>query len=64
MSNHDSESFRNGATCAIAIFQGMRNNEVFKTDPKLSIRALFEVVDEFDIFELERIYLSEILKNG
>ena len=48
MSNHDSESFRNGATCAIAIFQGMRNNEVFKTDPKLAIRALFEVVDEFD----------------
>jgi hypothetical protein len=46
MKKHDSYSFRNGAMCAFKFVKGMRGDDVFKTDPKMGIQALFEVLDE------------------
>ena len=67
MKKHNSDSFRNGAISAIAFVLGMRDNNIFKTDPKMGIQALFEVLDELtedDFDELERDFLAAVKKNG
>jgi hypothetical protein len=67
MRNHNSESFINGAICAIAFVIGMRCNSIFETDPKMGIKALFDVLDELDnddFEQLENRFLEVAKKNG
>jgi len=67
MKKHDSKSFKSGAITAIAFVLRMRDNDIFKTDPKMGIQAMFDVLDELtedDFDELERDFLAAVKKNG
>ena len=66
MKKHDSYSFRNGAMCAFNFVKSMRGDDVFKTDPKMGIQAMFEILDELtedDFDELERDFFAAVKKN-